>query len=151
MPNPGACFANYERCLTDCFDASNPHHLKIKADIELGGGLLDIDYRHAVDDALRTVGFEVLEIRDLAEQSGPYIPWYQPLIGSGLSLASFRSSLIGRFVTHISLRALEAFHVVPQGTVRVSKTLNLCAAAMVEADRLGIFTPMYFLHARKPA
>ncbi|MYK33771.1 MAG: hypothetical protein F4045_01265, partial [Chloroflexi bacterium] len=29
-------------------------------------------------------------------------------------------------------------------------TLNLCADAMAEAGRLGIFTPMYFIHARKP-
>ena len=39
---------------------------------------------------------------------------------------------------------------VPQGTVRVSETLNLCATAMAEAGRLGIFTPMHFIHARKP-
>ena len=147
----GACFGSYEFCLTDRFDVSNPHHLKIKADMELGGGLLDIDNRHTVDDALRTVGFDVLETRDLSEQSGPSIPWFQPLVGSGLSLAGFRSSSVGRIVTHSSLRALETLHIVPRGTVRVSKTLNLCAAAMAEAGRLGIFTPMYFVLARKPA
>ncbi len=53
----GAWFAAYEYCLTDRFDASNPHHLKIKDDIELGGGMHDIDERHTVDDALPTVGF----------------------------------------------------------------------------------------------
>ena len=147
---PGACFGAYEFSLTERFDASNPQHLKLKADIELGGGLLTIDERHDIDDALRTVGFEVLETRDLAEQSGPSIPWYQPLVGSGLSLAGFRSSSIGRSVTTGSLRALEALRIVPQGTVRVSKTLNLCAAALAEAGRLGIFTPMYLVHARKP-
>ena len=147
---PGACFAAYEYCLTDRFDASNPHHLKIKADIELGGGMHDIDNRNAVDDALRSVGFEVLEARDLSVQTGQSIPWYQPLVGSGLSLASFRSSSIGRFVTHNSLRVLEALHIVPKGTLRVSENLNLCAVAMAEAGQLGIFTPMYFIHARKP-
>ena len=45
---------------------------------------------------------------------------------------------------------LEALRIAPQGTVRVSETLNLCAAAMAEAGRLGIFTPMYLIHARKP-
>jgi hypothetical protein len=39
---------------------------------------------------------------------------------------------------------------VPQGTVRVSNDLRLCAAALAEAGRLGIFTPMYFIHGRKP-
>ena len=148
---PGACFGVYEFCLTDRFDAQDPFHLKIKADIELGGGLLEIDDRQTIDSALRSVGFQVLETRDLSVQAGPSIPWYQPLIGTGLSVAAFRSSRIGRWVTHNSLRALEAIHIAPQGTVRVSETLNLCAIAMAEAGRLGIFTPMYFLHARKPA
>ena len=147
---PGACFANYEYCLTDLFDYQKPRHLKIKTDIELGGGLLEIDDQQTVDDALRTVGFEVLETRDLAVQAGPSIPWFRPLAGSGGSLAGFRSSRIGRWVTHNSLRALETLRVAPKGSVRVAETLNLCADALVEAGRLGIFTPMYFIHARKP-
>ncbi|MYB83821.1 MAG: hypothetical protein F4X54_03575, partial [Chloroflexi bacterium] len=103
-----------------------------------------------IDDALRAVGFEVLTTRDLAVQTGPSIPWYQPLAGSGFSLASFRSSRVGRKVTDSSLRVLEKVRVVPRGSLRVAQTLNLCADAMVEAGRLGIFTPMYFIHARKP-
>ena len=148
---PGALFGAYEYCLTERFDPQDPLHLRIKADIELGGGLLEIDDQQTVNDALRSVGFEVLETRDLAEQTGPSIPWHHPLVGSGLSFASFRSSRIGRWVTHNTLRALETLHIAPKGTVQVSRTLNLCAAAMAEAGRLGIFTPMYFIHARKPA
>ena len=52
--------------------------------------------------------------------------------------------------THCALQLMEALGIVPQGTVRVSGLLNLCATAMVASGRLGIFTPMYFLHARKP-
>ena len=148
---PGACFAAYEYCMTERFDAEDPHHLKVKADLQLGGGLLLIDDQQTVNDALRSVGFEVLETRDLSAHSGPSIPWYQPLAGSGFSLASFRSSRIGRSVTHKTLRLLEALRITPKGSVRVAETLNLCAVAMVEAGRLGIFTPMYFIHARKPA
>ena len=147
---PGACFGAYEYCMTDRFDASDPLHLKLKADIQLGAGLLIIDDQPTVDDALRAVGFEVLEARDLAVQPGPSIPWYQPLVGSGLSFAAFRSSAVGRWVTHSTLKGLEALRIVPQGSVRVSDTLNMCATAMVEAGRLGIFTPMYFILARKP-
>lgn len=148
---PGACFANYEYCMTERFDPQDPVHLELKANIELGGGLLEIDDRHTVDNALRSVGFEVLTTRDLAVQTGPSIPWYQPLVGSGISFASFRSSRIGRWVTSNSLKVLETIRIAPQGSVEVSETLNLCATAMAEAGRLGIFTPMYFLHARKPA
>ncbi len=148
---PGGVFGGYQYCLTDRFDAQNPRHLKIKADIQQGGALLVIDDYQTVDDALRTVGFEVLEARDLAVQTGPSIPWYQPLVGSGLSIAAFRSSRVGRWLTENTLRALETLRLAPKGTARVAETLNLCAAAMVEAGRLGIFTPMYFIHARKPA
>jgi sterol 24-C-methyltransferase len=112
--------------------------------------LLVIGDCHTVDEALKTVGSEVPETRDLAVQAGSSIPWYQPLAGSGFSIAGFPSSRIGRWATQQSLRVLEALHIVPQGTVRVSETLELCAKAMVKAGRLGIFTPMYFIHARKP-
>ena len=146
---PGGYLGIYEYILTDQFDASNPDHLRIKYDIELGGGLLDIDFIATVDDALRTVGFEILENRDLAEQDGPSIPWYQPLVGSGVSIASFRSSRIGRAITHQSLRAMETLRIAPRGSARVADALNLCADGMVEAGRLGIFSPMYFVLARK--
>ena len=147
---PGAEFAAYEYCVTDRFDDQNPTHRKIKDDLQLGGGLPVIDDMATVDRALRSVGFEVLETRDLTQQTGPSIPWYEPLVGSGISLAAFRSSRIGRRVTHNSVRVLEALRIAPKGTTRVAATLNLCATAMAEAGRLGIFTPMYLVHARKP-
>ena len=147
---PGAEFAAYEYCVTDRFDAQDPLHVRLKDDMQLGGGLPVIDDMPTVDSALRSVGFEVLESRDLTQQSGPSIPWYEPLVGSGMSLATFRSSRIGRWVTHNSVRALETLRIAPKGSARVAATLNLCAAAMAEAGRLGIFTPMYLVHARKP-
>ena len=147
---PGSCFAAYEYCMTERFDLQDPVHLKLKADLQLGGGLLEVVVPQTIDDALYAVGFEVLATRDLALQTGPSVPWYQPLAGSGLSLASFRSSRVGRMVTDNALRVFERLNVVPRGSLRVAKTLNLCADAMVEAGRLGIFTPMYFIHARKP-
>lgn len=102
-----------------------------------------IDDYETVDEALRRVGFEVLETRDHAVQSGPSIPWFQPLAG-------FRSSKVGRWVTHNSLKVLEALRVAPQGAGRVAQTLELCANGMAAAGLLGIFTPMHFIHARKP-
>ena len=147
---PGGRFGAYEYCLTDRYDPRNQHHRQIKHDIEVGGSLQDIAYPHQVDDALRKVGFELLESRDLAEETGPHIPWYEPLAGSRFSLAGIRSSRAGRSLTHGTLLMLEALRVVPKGTVQVSALLNLCAAALAESGRLGIFTPMYFALAQKP-
>ena len=42
---PGACFASYEWCMTDRYDPEDPLHRRIKADIELGGGILELDER----------------------------------------------------------------------------------------------------------
>ena len=147
---PGGCFAAYEYCLTNRFNPDDPGHRQIKRDLEVGGALPDIAFPRQVDDALGQAGFEVLETRDLAETPGAGIPWYQPLAGSRFSFAGFRSSRVGRLATHGTLQFLEALRVVPRGTVRVSALLNTCATAMVAAGRLGIFTPMYFLLARKP-
>ena len=71
-------------------------------------------------------------------------------IATAISFASFRSSRVGRRFTHYFLKALEACRVAPRGTVSVTDNLGLCASALVEGGRLGVFTPMYFIHARKP-
>ena len=118
--------------------------------MEHGGGLPDIARPHEVDAAVRNVGFELVEARDLAAEAPPGIPWYQPLAGSGLSFARVRSSAAGRRLTHGSLWLLERLGVVPRGTTRVSSLLNHAASCLAEAGRLGIFTPMYFFLARKP-
>ncbi|WP_423917052.1 sterol methyltransferase [Candidatus Poriferisodalis sp.] len=146
----GGCFASYEWCVTDQFDSLNSHQVQVKNDIELGTAIQDLITTHDADVAMGKAGFGLLETRDLADQAGPAIPWYEPLVGSGVSLTSLRSSRVGRAVTHQSLRVLEALRVVPPGTPGMSRVLNIGAAALAEAGRLGIFTPMYFVLGRKP-
>lgn len=147
---PGGCFAAYEYCVTGQFNPDSPTHRQIKSDIENGGALPDIPVANQIDDALQQVGFELLETQDLAENPGPGIPWYHPLAGPRFSIAGFRSSQVGRMATRSILRLLEGLRVVPKGTVRVSEILNLCATGLVASGRLGIFTPIYFVYARKP-
>ena len=147
---PGGYFAAYEYCVTDRFDPDNARHQEIKTNLEVGGALPDIPRPRQIDDALQQVGFELVEARDLSKNPGPGVPWYQPLTGSGFSLARFRSSQAGRMVTHGTLRVLQTLRIVPKGTLHVAKLLDMCAVAMVESGRLGIFTPMYFFLARKP-
>ena len=145
---PGGRFGTYEYCLTDRFDAGDARHRRIKADLELGGGLPDIARPHEVDDALREVGFELLEGRDLAAEDPMGISWYQPLVGP--SLVNFRSTKQGRVVTERLVWMLETLRAVPRGAVQVARLLNMAASAFVEAGQLGIFTPMYFTLARRP-
>lgn len=147
---PGGRFASYEWCMTGRFDASDPYHVRLKNDIEAGTGVPDLVRRQDIVPVLREVGFELLEADDLAERQSPGIPWYQPLISSGLSLAGFRNSRAGRRVTAATLHILHALRVVPRGTPQLYRILNTGAAALAEAGRLAIFTPMYFVLARRP-
>ena len=147
---PGGVCATYEYCLTHRFDLDNPSHQRLKAGLEIGGPLPDIAYPHQVNTALQQVGFELLEARDLAVKPGPGIPWHQPLAGSRFSLTTLRSSKAGRMASHGTLRILEALRIVPKGILHVARLLDICAVAMVASGRLGIFTPMHFVLARKP-
>lgn len=146
---PGGCFAAYEYSLTDLFDEGNVEHLRVKDDLEFGGGIPDIPLQQEIDANLRRVGFELLEARDLTAEGLYDIPWYQPLVGSRLSFTGFRRSAFGRRLTNATLWPMEWLRLMPQGTARVTALLNLSADAHVEAGRLGIFTPEYFVFARK--
>ena len=80
---PGATFACYEWCLVDDkYDPNNAHHAKIKKDIEVGDGLPDIAKTSHCTEALKKVGFEVSEARDVAIEEGLHVaegnPWYWP-------------------------------------------------------------------------
>ena len=79
---PGGWFASHEYSLTDQFDAGNAEHRRAKTDLEFGGGVPDIPLQRDVDAALRRVGFELLEARDLTAEGLYDIPWYQPLVVS---------------------------------------------------------------------
>ena len=147
---PGACFASYEWCLTEDFDAHNPEHLRIRKDIIVGDGLPDIAFTSEVGDAARKAGFELLETRDLAPESDPETPWYRALQGRDLSLMSIPRTPVGRALTNLGLRVAERLRVVPEGTTAVSTILNRGADALVEGGVHGIFTPMFFFLARKP-
>ena len=140
----------YEYCLTDLFDKQDSGHLMLKADMEYGGAVPGIGQPHEIDEVIRQVGFELLEGRDLNLAAPPGIPWHQPLAGSGRSFATFRSSAAGCRLTHGTLWLMERLRLAPRGAAQVAALLNLAGEAIAEAGRLGIFSPMYFVLARKP-
>lgn len=113
MLKPGGCFAAYEYCLTVRFDADDPEYLRLKAAIDYGGSLPDIARPHEVHDTLRTVGFELIDTRNLAAEAPPGIPCYEPLVGSGPSFTTFRGSAAGRRLTTGSPWLLERISLQP--------------------------------------
>ena len=147
---PGACFASYDWCLTERFDARNAEHLRIKNDIMVGDALPDIPVASEVCTALRMAGFELVEARDLAPESHPTTPWYRALQGRDFTLASIPRTPAGRALTHLALRVGERLRVVPEGARAVCTLLCAAADALVEGGKSGVFTPMFFFLARKP-
>jgi len=59
------------------YDPSNKRHQTIKADIELGNGLPDLNTCEGALAMLKTAGFKVIEEEDLVLTAE--IPWYEPL------------------------------------------------------------------------
>ena len=147
---PGGCFAGYDWCVTEKFDAGDENHRRIKHDIMIGDALPDIPLTSEVYRALQDAGFEVIDAHDRAPESDHETPWHYALQGRDISLASIPRTPIGRALTNLALRAGEKLRMVPKGARAVSTMLNAAADAMVAGGKSGIFTPMYFFLARKP-
>jgi sterol 24-C-methyltransferase len=147
----GAEFAGYEWCVTSRYRRDDPEHRAIIAAIEEGDGLPPLATTDAVDAALRAAGFELLVGADLAGEGDPATPWHASLGAKNLTVRNFPRHRLGRRVTGMATRVLEAVKIAPEGTTEVSLLLQRAADTLVRGGELGIFTPMYFFHARKPA
>lgn len=146
---PGGRFVGYEWCTTPAYDPTNPEHQHIVKEIEEGNALPPSIPGAAVDAALREVGFEVVEGRDVAADGHPDTPWYMALEGDG-GWRAWPRTTVGRSVTGALVRAMEAARFAPRGSSAVSALLNRAADGLVRGGRHGIFTPMYRFSAVKP-
>lgn len=99
--------------MTSKYDPTDPQHQSIKLGIEEGDGIPNLSTIEMCVKALRSVGFEVLENRDLASEGDA--PWYTPLDNSW-SLRNFRNTRTGRWFTSKFVSALEMLRIAPRGT-----------------------------------
>jgi sterol 24-C-methyltransferase len=149
---PGKTFACYEWCLTPLYDANNELHRLIKKKIEEGDGLPDMATQEEVVAALKSVGFELVEARDLAldERYGGD-PWYLPLYPSWNPFSfRFQMTSVGMAVTTNMLWLCEKIGLVPGGTHKVQTMLQQGGWGCAQGGHTGTFTPMYMMVARKP-
>jgi sterol 24-C-methyltransferase len=75
----------------------------------------------------------------------PISDYYSTLWKTFPLLSHFLVDSICRLVS-----ALECLHIAPRGTTATSSLLMKTAVALVEGGKLGIFSPMYLIVARKP-
>jgi sterol 24-C-methyltransferase len=146
---PGSQFAGYEWCLTPLYDPGNPEHRDMKKDIEEGTSLPDIWFGDDVVAALKAAGFSIIAARDIADTADPETPWWLPLSGR-FSISGFPHTAPGRWLTNKTVNLLETAGLAPKGSTAVSTFLHKGAVALAKGGKTGIFTPMFFFHARKP-
>jgi sterol 24-C-methyltransferase len=146
----GGLFASYEWTLTDKYDAENPEHRRIKRDIEEGDSLPDLIHFNEVIQALKDAGFEVLMGVDLAaENQRNTDKWYSSLQG-GMSLQTLPHTKIGTRITHSAVSVMETLGIAPKGSTGIHTFLLKARDSLQLGGETGIFTPMYFILARKP-
>ncbi len=105
------------------------------------------DYVEAVEGA----GFEVIRtLGQQAEHGNPSTPWHMALQGRDLSLSSPARTPAGRAMTAPVTRPLQQLRPAPAGTTETARFHNVAADALVEGGELGVFTPSFLVHARRP-
>jgi len=148
---PGGYFAGFDWVITDKCDLKNTEHVRLKKSIEKGNGVADLKYPGEVIQNLKDAGFEVIEHFDTIVYNSDFeYPWYDSLDGKYLSLSNFKHTPTGRWLTNKFVWALETMRIAPKGTLAVHNLLVEVAVDLVEAGRLGIFSPSYFYLCRKP-
>lgn len=149
---PGQLFACYEWCLTPKYDKEDIFHKKIKKKIEEGDGLPDMASQEECVSALKSVGFEIIEYRDMAldDQHGGD-PWWLPLWPSWNPLTfRFQMTEIGKFITRNLLWSIEFLWLAPKGSYKVQEMLQQGGWGCAQGGYTGTFTPMFMMVARKP-
>ena len=147
---PGGEIAAVDWCLTEQFDEGNARHRDVRVRIERGNATPDLLTTSAQVAAVETAGFEVLSGTDQAATSHVRTPWYMSLQGRDLSLSSLARIPAGRAFTAATTGVLERLKVLPAGTREAAELLNGAADALVDGGELGVFTPSFLIHARKP-
>lgn len=150
---PGKVFACYEWCLTPLYDKNNELHRTIKKKIEEGDGLPDMASQDECVKAVESVGFKMMEARDMAlDETFGGDPWWLPLHPSWNPF-TFRFQLtgVGKWITRNMLWALEGIWLVPPGTYQVQEMLQQGGWGCATGGFTGTFTPMWLMVARKPA
>ena len=148
---PGGEAAIVDWCLTDIFNAADARHADLRARIEENNAVPNLPTAREYVAAMQGADFEVVSIVDQqVEQGNPATPWYMALEGRDWSLSSMARIPAARALTAAVTRALEGLRIAPRGTAETARVLNMAADALVEAGKLGIFTPSLLVHVRKP-
>lgn len=149
---PGAKFTGFNWELTEKYDPTNANHRRIRHLIEYGVGVCQLVPMSELTRALEAAGFEIITQRDhndFAVSLGGK-RWYYLFEERSMSLQVLLRSL--RTFVDAGIRAAETVSALPKGTTKVYEDLMYALrVGLYDGAREGIFTPMHYWLARKPA
>jgi sterol 24-C-methyltransferase len=149
---PGGMLAFSEWYLTGQFDSENPTHRVLRSTIETSYGVVELRSWSAWETALADAGFRIVKRHDHGECEGQGMePWYHALQPRDRTLDSLGRSAPVRAIEAGVLRFAERCGLAPSGTAATVRQLRIGTAALSEAGRRGIFTPMLLVVAEKRA
>lgn len=136
--------------MTDKYDPRNKRHLEIKKAIERGSSLPELCNTAYSIECLEKAGFEVEDAIDFGEPTNfNPVGWWEGL-DEKFSIAGFKFTRLGRCFTGALVYSLEKMGIVPAGAYEANCLLSETAQALVDGGKEGIFTPLFFVLARKP-
>ncbi|KAJ1549164.1 Delta(24)-sterol C-methyltransferase [Cladochytrium tenue] len=119
---PGSLFAAYEWCVTEKYNEADLAIKNIVHLVEEGNSIAKFYSIPECIKALKNVGFEIIEYKDLAKNEE----------------------------IDADNEPKNLFRLAPAGAGKVSKLLNSAADNLVLAGKEGVFTPMFYFLVRKP-
>lgn len=153
---PGGTFGVFEWVMTDKYDDSIARHREIRLGIERGDGIANMAPRKEAVAAIEAVGFTLEHEEDLATRPDR-VQWYYPLSGEFKNVnniselfSALRLTKLGRAAMRTLLKVMETVRIAPPGTAETADELALAADSLVAGAKEGLFTPMYFMIAKKP-
>ena len=147
---PGAKFAIYEWAMTPEFDAANALHAEDKLNIEVGNGIALLGTEAPIVEALQRAGFAVDEVDDKALSS--QVEWFLPTKGEfPFTVKSWKNSTVGFVVLFLALWFQHLIGSIDHTVFKGLHAMTRGPIGLVRAAEKGIFTPMLFLLATKPA
>jgi sterol 24-C-methyltransferase len=144
---PDGLLASYEWALTERFISTDPHHQRIRRDIEFANGIVHLSTVGEIVDAVAASGLELLQIEDRCANSE--VAWWEKLAPARNPIALRRTSGIGKHFTNVAVRLLETLRIAPRGTTTVAHMLDKGGQTLVMGGMQGLFTPGLLIVARK--
>lgn len=148
---PGGRLGLSEWSLLPGYDGGDAGHARLRATIEASYGVVRLRRIDEWREALAAAGFAVPELRDRGDDAVPGEPWFRALQPRDTSLDSLARAPAARRLQQWALAAAERLRLAPAGTAAAVRQLRAGTAALIEAGERGLFTPLLFVVAAKPA